>query len=297
MTTLQGCFSDAVAESLRRVREGESKVREQGDLEGVHLMRTSLRRLRSAVRFLGTHLPGGRRRVLQDGLRDLMNRLGAVRDLDVLKQAVAATPGAEPRDAESLAERVERRLQTAHAKMMATLDAPEYGALLADVESAGAEPAEAEPARGTGPARIFKALSEASAQAPSVWAGAQDEKLHDARKGVKRLRYALEAFKPAYGKPLERMIERCRALQEALGAVQDVATFGRLLSDTRSFAAGQFLATVRARAEAERGRVPKLWKRVFGPRSLSRLGAHLFRRAAETPSAAVPAPAELREAS
>jgi len=297
MTTLHSCFSDAVAESLRRLREGETQVREQGDLEGVHLMRTSLRRLRSSVRFLGTHLPGSRRRGLQDGLRDLMNRLGAVRDLDVLKQAVTATPGVESRDAESLAVRVDRRLQVAHEKMMATLDAPDYAALLADVEAARGEPAEADRACTAGPGRIFKALSEASAQAPAAWEGAEDEALHDARKGVKRLRYALEAFKPAYGKPMDRMIERCRDLQEALGAVQDVATFGRLLSDTRSFAAGQFLATVRARAEAERSRVPRLWKRVFGPKSLARLGSHLFRRAAEAPAPAAPAPPELREAS
>ena len=126
MTTVSSCFSDAVLESLRKLREGEALVREQGDLEGVHLMRTSLRRLRSAVRFLGTHLPGSRRRVLQDGLRDLMGRLGPVRDLDVLKGAVAATPGAEPRDAESLAERVDKRLMSAHVRMMETLDAPEY---------------------------------------------------------------------------------------------------------------------------------------------------------------------------
>jgi CHAD domain-containing protein len=296
MTTLSACFSDAALESLRRFREGELRVREQGDLDGVHLMRTSLRRLRSAVRFLGGHLPGGRRRALQEGLRDLMGKLGPVRDLDVLKAAVRATPGAEPRDAESLAERVERRLQAAHVRMMETLDAPSTASLLADLDAAATAPAGEARATSAAPGRIFKALSEAAGLAPSDWSAGEDEALHDARKGVKKLRYALEAFRPAYGKPLERAIERCRDLQEALGAVQDVATFGRLLSDVRSFAAGQFLATVRARASAERVRIPKLWKRVFGPKPLGRLGEHLFRRAAEPAApAAAPVP-ELRQA-
>jgi hypothetical protein len=77
---------------------------------------------------------------------------------------------------------------------------------------------------------------------------------------------------------VERAIERCRALQESLGTIQDAAAFSEHLKGARSFSAGQFLATLRARSGRELEGLPDLWKRTFGPKGLSRLGAHLFRR-------------------
>jgi hypothetical protein len=47
------------------------------------------------------------------------------------------------------------------------------------------------------------------------------EALHDLRISAKRLRYTLELFRPQFGKPGERQIERVKAIQEALGTLHD----------------------------------------------------------------------------
>lgn len=47
------------------------------------------------------------------------------------------------------------------------------------------------------------------------------EALHDLRISAKRLRYTLELFRPQFGKPGERQIDRVKAIQEALGALHD----------------------------------------------------------------------------
>lgn len=292
---LSDAFSAAVRESLARLREGEARVRESRDLEGIHLMRTSARRLRSAVKYLGAQLPKPVRRRLQTGLRDLMGALGPARDVDVLRDAIRRTEGLEPQDAARLDAAAAVRLQRALKRMEAALGAEAYPALLSELEAAVSTPGDAVPASRAGASRILAALEDVVALRPTSWEGAEEERLHDLRKSVKRLRYALEAFRPAYGKPVERMIERCRDLQEALGAVQDVAMFSGLLKGVRSFAAGQFLATVRARVAAVRTALPDLWDRAFRGRTARRLGAHLLARMVRPeapPAAEAPAPAD-----
>lgn len=276
--TLAGSFSTATREHLARLREGEEKVRVDGDLEGVHLMRTSCRRLRATVKFLGDPLPGKIRKRLQNGLRELMTALGGVRDLDVLRQALDTVPGMETGEGEELKESVEERLSGATERMQAVLDGDEYPRLLRDLEAAAAVADDGVPACRVGPTRIGAALSGVLELQPADWSAAPEESLHDLRKSVKKLRYALEAFAPAYGKPVTRAIERCRTLQEALGTIQDAAAFSEHLKEARSFAAGQFIATLKARSGRELESLPSLWKKTFGPKGLSRLGAHLFRR-------------------
>ncbi len=286
---LSDAFAAAARDSLDRLREGEARVRAD-DLEGLHLMRTAARRLRAGVAHLGRHLPRERRSALKDGLRRLMRILGAVRDLDVLRGAVASTP-LSPADADTLRTRAWRRMQRPMARMRQELDGDAYRALLASVAEAIATPAAATRATDAGPGRLWSAIRETLAGRPADWS-AGEAALHELRKSVKRLRYALEAFAPAYGRPVVRMIERCRDLQEALGAIQDAATFASTLRGCRTFAAGQFLATVAARADAVRADLPRLWRRAFGPRRLARLGAHLLRRAAEAAPVEAPAVGE-----
>ena len=47
------------------------------------------------------------------------------------------------------------------------------------------------------------------------------EALHDMRISAKRLRYALELFRPQFRKAGERQIERVKAIQEVLGTLHD----------------------------------------------------------------------------
>jgi CHAD domain-containing protein len=277
--TVTGSFTDAVRENLERLRQGEAQIRDEGDLEGVHLMRTSCRRLRATVKYLGDSLSREARNSLKDGLRQLMGDLGEVRDLDVLRQAVDAVPALETEDAEALKERVEERLSDATLRMESTLSGETYAGLLNDLKKAAEQRDDGTPLVVAAPSRIATALGEALRLRPSDWSSAPEESLHDVRKAVKKIRYALEAFAPAYGRPVSRTIERCRSLQESLGVIQDASAFSVLLKGITTFSAGQFIATARARAEGETGRLPELWDKTFGPKPAARLGGHLFRRA------------------
>lgn len=58
----------------------------------------------------------------------------------------------------------------------------------------------------------------------------------------------------------------------------------------RTFAAGQFLATVRARARLETAKLQDLWDKAFGPKGATRLGGHLFRRSVRQQTVATALP-------
>lgn len=280
LPTLTGSFSKAMIDHLGRLREGERRVRDAGDLEGVHLMRTSCRRLRATVQYLGDALPRETRKSFQQGLRGLMGALSLVRDLDVLVQAIDSVPGIEAAGAEALKKSMDERRAAAVAQMRTALDSEATAALLASLEQAASVPDDGTPVTWAAPARIADALSGSLRLKPADWTSAPEESLHDLRKAVKKIRYALEAFAPVYGRPVAKAIERCRDLQESLGVIQDASAFAAALQGVPSFSAGQFVATARARADAEiERRLPELWEKAFGPKAASRLGAHLFRRA------------------
>lgn len=289
---MDDAFATAVRESTRKLRDGEVMVRAGNELEGVHLMRTSSRRLRASVRYLGGHL-GPAREPLKRGLKRLMAALGPLRDVDVLATAVAGVP-MEPADATRLRESVVARRERPLARMREAIDGMEYRALLADLDGA---PASGGPATTLfAPARISRAVADALSHRPDDWTAATDESLHELRKSIKKLRYALEAFAPAYGRPVARMMSGCRDLQETLGAIQDAAMFSDILRGVRSFAAGQFVATIRGRADGVRVRLPDLWQKAFGPRMLGKLGAHLLRRSVKRPDETPEVPASSQSA-
>ncbi len=284
MITIHDGFAAAIRANIGRLREGERLLRTGQGEAGVHLMRTSSRRLRSTVQYLGRHLPRERRRGLQRGLRGLMSALAPARDLDVLLLAVDRTPGVSAEDASRLRGAIGRRREKACSRMERHLGGAAYSALLADLEAACA--LAGPPAVGlaiAAPSQVLRAVERALGAAPERWEASDEASLHEARKAVKRLRYALEAFQPGLGRPLDRAMERCREVQETFGVVQDAAMFSARLRALRSFAAGQVLAHAQARAEEARARLPRLWERALGERMLGRLASHLARRAARRP--------------
>src|SRR5579859_5308035 len=282
-TTLAGGFARAARQSLEKLREGEARIRKDGDLEGVHLMRTSCRRLRATVKYLGDHLGRKEQKDLQRGLQNLMAALGPVRDLDVLRAAVESVEFLDPDESRGLGEEIKQRLAAADVAMRETLDSPQYSGLLGRLELAVRNATNDEPLHLHGPTRIMDAVAGVMRLKPADWSQAPEESLHDLRKAVKKLRYALEAFAPGYGRPVARQIERCRDLQESLGTLQDSAVFSTHLKGLRTFVAGQFIATMRSRAVGQLEELPALWARTFPAKGMARLGGHLLRRAVKSP--------------
>ena len=286
---LPAIYSTAARESVERLKEGEAAFRASGDPEGIHSMRTAARRLRSAIRFLGGHLGVTERNSLKSRLRKLMRVLGPVRDLHVLHEAVRGMAELPVEDARQLSDVALLRGEKLTKEALAYLDGGEHRSLVAELEASCRTEVPGQPAAAEAPTRIFKAIGEALAHRPPSWDSAPDEHLHETRKSVKRLRYALEAFRPAFGRPIAVAVEKCRGLQEALGRIQDASAFESVLRGTRTFAAGQFLACARMRATGARGLLADLWRRALGPKALGRLGAHLMRRAARAAASEPPA--------
>lgn len=77
-------------------------------------------------------------------------------------------------------------------------------------------------------------IAEYYAYEPVVPHPELSEALHDLRISAKRLRYTLELFRPQFGKPGDRQIDRVKAVQEALGALHDHDVRIELIGDELS---------------------------------------------------------------
>src|SRR5579864_897137 len=156
--TLAQGFARAARQSLDRLREGEAMILKNRDLEGVHLMRTSCRRLRATVKYLGDHLDRKEREALQRGPRNLMAALGPVRDLDVLRAAIKSVESLDPNGAENLKGDIDQRLAAADVAMQEALGGGDYPGLLDRLELAIRSAASDEPLNLHGPTRIMDAI-------------------------------------------------------------------------------------------------------------------------------------------
>ena len=215
--------ADQVLVNASQVASGE-----HGD-EHVHQLRVGLRRLRSGLRlFEGTPVDAG----LALAAAALFGRLGAARDQVVIEGEFAAelqaalqamgVSGGVPRASLPDGGEVPAAVLRDAASQTLLLDL--LAALHADaptVETAAA-PAAVEPLRDRLAARLNRWHRRAAADAKR-YPELDDEGRHRLRKRIKRLRYALE-FSAALFKPreLRRSLAALRAVQERLGAINDV---------------------------------------------------------------------------
>ncbi|HZV55281.1 MAG TPA: CHAD domain-containing protein [Rhodocyclaceae bacterium] len=212
------------------------------DPEYIHQMRVATRRLRAAMRLFAPLLPPGFAEALLTPLREMMARLGAARDLDVLLAEIAAPVMValpdEPRLA-ALAGIITDRRYAARDHAVRLLESHKFGQLLLHI---AALLHEAPFIDGTGdsPAADFASerLRKLSRKVRRLAEQARTDdpvSLHALRIGIKRLRYALEFFAPlARSKARRRLAIKLAAVQGTLGELNDLANAGRLLMDCAS---------------------------------------------------------------
>jgi len=205
-----------------------------GQPDAVHRMRTSARRLRSALASYRALLDADRTREVESQLRRLGQELSAARDLQVADRLLADTLAADEPAADSeAAARVTRRLmatrrRSAAGHVEAYLGSDDYLRLLDDVGSFVAAPAFSDRARRPAGREVRKQVMKAHRKVVRRWdvAASHDlderaEALHATRKATKRLRYACEVALPTLGKPAGRMRRRAKELSGLLGERQD----------------------------------------------------------------------------
>jgi triphosphatase len=256
-----------------------------GEVEPVHQLRVATRRMRAALRLFAPVLPPAMVARTRRDLRVLGRSIGAVRDLDVLAQAVASRSrrlDPELREAlDPLEQTIRERRKAAHAGLRAALDAVGGRRLLAPLEGAGG---------GAPGARRDVRLGDLAADlvAPLLHAGiragrriereAPAEAFHRLRVRLKRLRYALETLRGLGRKRLAMALERLERLQDFLGAHQDAVTqvaWLRAYAESADvpratvLAVGALVQVLGRRARRRRRRFPDAWTR-FDRRSLRR---------------------------
>jgi CHAD domain-containing protein len=201
---------------------------------GVHQMRKAARRLRDGLATSRPFLERAEVESLRDALEWLSHELGDARDAEVLVERLRHALD----DVDGAADQSLRTLRRASAiALVAAVEALEnerYLHLLQRLDDLVASP----PWRSKADKRIAKAYLPrvkhewtrvskrvaAASEIPDPTTRA--DALHECRKAVKRLRYAIEPLVPIAGKPAKRSLHDAKELQSLLGEHHD-AVVGR----------------------------------------------------------------------
>lgn len=294
----------AAAQALARcaaVADRALAAARRGAVEGVHDVRTSTRRARAALDAFRDELEREERDGMRTVLRAVRQAASPLRDLDVLREALAAArlpaPLASGRVAllAALADR-RREARRVFSKALAVPAQGTVAARLSRLATRLAGTPSALPFAVAGATRLPAALAPALARRARIGDDPEDApavELHALRIDVKRARYAAESFAPAFGRPVTRFLRDTRLLQERLGAIQDaearreglrtllpaVPADGGARRDATATAA-HLTAAFDGEAERARADLPALLEAALGSKALRTLFAHLGKRAA-----------------
>ncbi|MGD0247668.1 MAG: CHAD domain-containing protein [Candidatus Limnocylindrales bacterium] len=301
---------DSMPEAARKVlsfhfskmQRREAGTRNGVDAEQLHDMRVATRRMRAAWRVFDGAFKASKTKKLRRRVETLADRLGEVRDLDVLIEGLEAyrlaldeeqRPGLEP-----LLSLWHRQRTTARTQLIGELDSEGYASFVKEMEAfldAGANAA-AEVGTPTAPHRVRdRASSEVWAAYEAVRAyelilpWADTETLHELRIAAKWLRYALEFFGETLGPDCARLLERVVALQDHLGCLHDADVAAKLardllvarageLSKPEAAAIGAYLQSREREVARRRRGLGPIWRAVNGApfrRALGRATAAL----------------------
>ncbi|MFI5047575.1 MAG: CHAD domain-containing protein [Acidimicrobiia bacterium] len=276
-STPREVLTAAITRSVARLVEQDPGVRIGDDDEAVHQARVATRRLRSDLRTFRSMIDVHWGEALRDELQWLGERLGEVRDADVLltrlEASLDALPHADAGGATELLDTLRAERASAREALLVVMSSARYLALLDRlVEATHGVPAPPDPDDADDleleglVRRPWKRLREA---VDALDDDPADERLHEARIRAKRARYAAEAVAPAVGRDARRFASRIAEVQDILGEHQDSVVAERWLraqlgsesSGAMLFVAGELAAVERAAGRAARSRFPRVWRR------------------------------------
>lgn len=237
-------FQDAALAVFRHhlasVLEEEPGTRLRTHIERLHKMRVATRRLRASFRTFRGAFTLDALAPWDALMRRTGRALGPARDLDVLLDTLPALGASLPED---VAHEIGPFAELVHA-----LRDAEQERLLRWLESrarlrgferfqhfveTGPRPGErlALPLRDVAPGLVLGAARKVYRRGAKIRDDSPPEKLHALRIAMKRLRYTLESFADAYGKPLRSFIDDTKALQDVLGAFNDTVVHAALIRE------------------------------------------------------------------
>jgi CHAD domain-containing protein len=288
-TSAEACFTLAIGHLLEVALHYAPMARAGLDVEGVHQLRVSLRRLRSVLKVFRPITGCKQGHALDGALREVLRLLGPARDWDVFLAGIGADLAKllpDDRRLHALLEAAEAKRQAAYQALAGALDGPGWrAALLAGMAFLLEKPwrrvAETERLGWLdAPPREFAArvlekrwrrLREAGAEIEKL----SPEALHELRLDAKRLRYAAEVFAPVFPqKAARRFQRRLITLQEELGRSNDASVARDLVQglasggdEGRAWAIGVAEGWCLARSIMDRDGVLAAWKKLTAKES------------------------------
>lgn len=240
---------DHVAEAGRLMMEQqlatiiyfEESVRTTADMLAVHGMRKAIRRTLTCFKLFGPYFEPGTIKPYRRGLRGIMNRLAASRDMAVFGLKLAAYNQAAERPLDDLAHEWANWQKAVDEKTMRYLAKPKKQALLGQYQAFVGTPGEGVMHHSNKwvpvklryhiPTLVFRRIAAVRAIGDQMQ-GATVKQLHQLRIQFKDLRYSLQFFAPLLGEELDIMLIDLEQSQEILGNLNDTTVALQLLAET-----------------------------------------------------------------
>ncbi len=218
----------SLAEGLKWLLVNESVAR-SGDSIGVHHLRTTTRRLRTALKLFATLIESTNIESLSDDLKWLAGLLGDVRDLDVLADRFRTGSHGQTDALAPLFMTLSARHAAASDVLQAALRSDRYESikdrLAATLDAIPVSGDGAGPCRSALPPRVARLWKSLRKGGRALQPESPDTDFHEVRKLAKRARYAAESIVDALdsstASDARRFIRRARAVQDVLGVHQD----------------------------------------------------------------------------
>ena len=237
--TVETVARDVLRDCLGQIADNMVVVAESEEDEGPHQLRIGLRRLRTALTVFGPSLGEAAVAPLNAAARDLGRLVGRLRDADVLIAEVvepAAALGLEPAARAALVAALEARRQRVRAEVRA-------GARRRRRRSASCSTSGCSSRAGAGWRRPTTARPSGwRRRSPEVAPAMLDKRhrrvrkagkhvrsldaegLHELRKELKKLRYAVDMLGPLYpGRRSRPYLKALKELQDSFGSLNDAA--------------------------------------------------------------------------
>jgi CHAD domain-containing protein len=274
--TVASVVRTALAKSSAQLEAHEQGVFEGADPHAVHQARVATRRLRSDLRTFEPFLDERWATSLRGELRWLTSELGAVRDIEVMRDRLRGhAEQLAPSEADMVGpvlRRLDADREGARTALLASMRSGRYTQLRAALSEGAQRPrlsgrAAKRPERELG--RVVRGRWKKLKRAvDELGTTPSDEALHGVRIRAKRCRYAAEACVPVFGEPASRFAREMARVQDVLGEHHDGVVAGAWLAKTaqecspgQAFALGRLAEIEHAAANRSRADFGRVWRR------------------------------------
>ena len=240
--TVSAALAVILRHNLDDMTQWEAKARSWDDIEGVHQMRVTSRRMRAALSSFRSAVPKALSQHWSDELGWLASQLGTARDLDVfIADGLASVRDKLPLPGgEKLLGLAEQQRVAAYAVVRAMLDSDRYARFKRDFpawftapgweQATLTEKQRKRLAMGIGKyaRKLLDRLERRVLEAGTDVDKHDPKQMHRLRIECKKLRYGAEFFSPITP-GLDAFIGELKGLQDLLGVLHDVSVMSGLL--------------------------------------------------------------------